>query len=95
MQIAPLQLSVRLALLIAAVCAVFLMIAGEADADADASALPPVEHVVASGETLWSIASSFVSPGEDIRRVVHDIAEMSDVSGGAIFPGQVLLIPRG
>ena len=93
MQIAPLQLSVRLAMLLAAVCTVFLMIGGAAEADTSAS--PPVVHVVASGETLWSIASLHVSPGEDVRRVVHDIAEMSDLSGGAIFPGQVLLIPRG
>ena len=91
MQIASLQLSVRLALLIAAVCAVFLMIAGAAEADVSAS--PPVEHVVASGETLWSIASAYVSQGEDIRRAVRDIAEMSDLSSGAILPGQVLLIP--
>ena len=35
-----------------------------------------------------------MSPGEDTRRMVRDIAEMSEVSGGAIFPGQVLLIPR-
>ena len=95
MQIAPLQLSVRLAMLLAAVCTVFLMIGGAAAAEAGASAPLPLEHVVASGETLWSIASFHVSPGEDIRPLVHDIAEMSDVRGGTIFPGQVLLIPRG
>ena len=33
MQIAPLQLSVRLAMLLAAVCTVFLMIGGAAGAD--------------------------------------------------------------
>ncbi len=92
MQIAPLQPSVRLALLLAAVCSVFLMIGGSADAGTPTS--PSIEYVVSSGETLWSIASSHVSPGEDVRRLVRDIAEMSEVSGDVIFPGQVLVIPR-
>jgi hypothetical protein len=90
-QIASLQLSVRLALLLTAVCAVFLTIGDAAEADAPFS--QPVEHVVVDGETLWSIASSHTPPGEDVRRYVQDISELSQVDGGPIFPGQVLLVP--
>jgi nucleoid-associated protein YgaU len=93
MQMASLQLSVRLSLLLAAVCVVFLTIGGSAEADPPAPA--PVEYVVESGDTLWQIASSVSEPGQDVRRVVADISRLSGVEAGAIFPGQVLLIPTG
>ena len=93
MQIAPLQLSVRLALLLAAVCAVFLMIGGPAEADTPGAS--PIEHVVKSGDTLWNIAVAHATPGSDVRRVIHDIRTLSGFSGGIIVHGQVLLIPAG
>ena len=91
MQMAKLQLSVRLFLLLAAVCVVFLMIGGPADAEIPIVA--PVEYVVESGDTLWKIASGVVGPDQDLRRLVADIRRLSGVEGGTIFPGQVLLIP--
>ena len=91
MQVANLQLSVRLSLLLAAVCMVFLMIGGSAEADIPAS--DPVEYVVASGDTLWSIAVGNSGPDQDVRRLVADISRLSGVDADSIFPGQVLLIP--
>ena len=91
MQMANLQLSVRLSLLLAAVCVVFLMIGGSAEADIPAS--DPVEYVVASGDTLWSIAAGNSGPDQDVRRLVADISRLSGVGADSIFPGQVLLIP--
>ena len=91
MQKANLQLSVRLSLLLAALCVVFLMIGGSAQADGPSTA--PVEYIVESGDTLWGIATANADPGEDVRRLVADIARLSDVDAGSIFPGQVLLVP--
>ena len=93
MQIAPLQLSVRLALLLAGVCAVFLMSGGPAAADTRGAS--PIEHIVESGDTLWNIAVAYATPGSDVRPVVHDIRTLSGIGGRIIVPGQVLLIPTG
>ena len=91
MQKAKLQLSVRLSLLLAALCVVFLTIGGSAQADEPLTA--PVEYVVESGDTLWGIATANAGPDQDVRRLVADIARLSEVETGSIFPGQVLLIP--
>ena len=93
MQVAKHQLSVRLTLLLAAVCVVFLMIGGAAEADIPTPA--PVEYVVESGDTLWEIAVAVGGPDQDVRHLVADISRLSGVEAGVIFPGQILLIPTG
>jgi nucleoid-associated protein YgaU len=90
MQKATLQLSVRLAMLIASVCTVFLLIGGSAGAEAPLA--PPVEYVVEAGDTLWDIAAQHSAPGADVRRLVSDIKQLNEASS-TIVPGQVLLIP--
>ena len=92
-QTAKRQLSVRLSVFIAAVCAVFLLIGGAADAEGPPS--QTVEYVVTHGDTLWAIAADHVPPGEDIRRLIADIRETSGIQSSVIYPGQVLLIPKG
>ena len=93
MQETKLQLSVRLSLLLAVVCVVFLVIGGPAEADIPGA--EPTEYVVRSGDTLWGIASGNAEPGQDVRRLVTDIARLSEIDAGFIFPGQIILIPAG
>lgn len=86
------ELSVRLAVLIAAISTVFLLIGGAADAES-----PPVgtvEYVVAPGDTLWAIAQDLSAPGDDLRRIVHDIRQASELESSSIYPGQVLRVPQ-
>jgi nucleoid-associated protein YgaU len=91
MQMAKHQLSVRLFLLLAAVCVVFLMIGGAADADIPTP--DPIQYVVEAGDTLWAIAAEVAGSEQDVRRLVADIARLSGVEGDLIVPGQVLLLP--
>jgi hypothetical protein len=51
-------------------------------------------HVVAPGDTLWSIAGR-LQPARDPRDVVFEIAEANDVDPGSLVPGQELVIPAG
>ncbi|HEX6946351.1 MAG TPA: LysM peptidoglycan-binding domain-containing protein [Acidimicrobiia bacterium] len=88
------QLSVRLSLLLVAVVAAFLLIGG-AGADAETPPVPPIEHVVRSGDTLWAIASAHTEPGGDVRVTIEEITRASGLSDSSLRPGQVLLIPRG
>jgi nucleoid-associated protein YgaU len=51
-------------------------------------------HVVAPGDTLWSIARD-LEPSRDPRDVVFEIAKANGVDPGSLLPGQELVIPAG
>ena len=87
------QLSVRLSLLLVAVVAAFLLIGG-AGADAETPPVPPIEHVVRSGDTLWAVAATHTAPGDDVRVMVEAIKRATGIQDSALRPGQVLLIPQ-
>lgn len=86
------QLSVQLSVLLATVCAVFLLIGGAADADAPPA--PATEYAVAEGDTLWHIASAHTADGEDIRATIAAIRDRSGIDSSSLRVGQVLHIPR-
>lgn len=90
-KMAPRQLSVRLSVILAAVFVAFLLIGGPADAEGPPP--PTIEYVVASGDTLWAIAANHVEEGGDVRAMIREIMEASDVSSSSIQTGQVLNIP--
>jgi len=50
-----------------------------------------VAHIVASNETLWSIAKKY-NPNKDIRRVVDEIRKINNCSA-LIRIGQELEVP--
>lgn len=92
MEMTRTQLSVQLSVLLAAICAVFLLIGGAAEAEVPPG--PAVEYVVASGDTLWEIASDYVDDGDDVREVVSAIKERSGITSSSLQVGQVLQVPQ-
>ncbi|MEG1726872.1 MAG: LysM domain-containing protein [Acidaminococcaceae bacterium] len=50
--------------------------------------------VVRSGDTVWSIADHYATPGEDVRAVVYRIYKINKLENNKpIIPGQNLLVP--
>lgn len=61
-------------------------------APASSGASRPTRHLVKSGETLWSIASSHYRT-DDPRQAVFQIEQANDINNATILPGQVILLP--
>ncbi len=92
MQLERRQLPFRLSVLLAVLCALFLLIGGAADAGQ--ASLPPLEYVVGAGDTLWTVAGSHSGAGEDVRSLISDIRRTTGLESSLIYPGQILLIPQ-
>lgn len=48
---------------------------------------------VAEGETLWSIATAYTSPGGNVRETVNQIIAINALESTAIRTGDQLLVP--
>ncbi|MBU4336384.1 MAG: LysM peptidoglycan-binding domain-containing protein [Actinobacteria bacterium] len=95
----PLRLTRRGRLVLLALCAVVLVIASvlvsglTASAGAPASAPVVERHVVASGETLWEIASSISRPGQDVRDVILEVVQLNELPDSGLVAGQTIVLP--
>ncbi|MGC5626820.1 LysM peptidoglycan-binding domain-containing protein [Georgenia sp. Z1344] len=97
---APLRLTARGVLALRAlVLGIALLVVVGLGAGIGAIAAPSVEAsgatvVVAPGESLWAVASAAAAPGEDVRDVVAQIAELNGLRGESVAAGQTLQLPR-
>jgi len=48
---------------------------------------------VESGDTLWSIAETYMPDNMDPRKAVRILIEENDLDGAYIYPGQVIDVP--
>ncbi len=69
------------------------LVGGRAFADAPARALEVQTYSVASGDTLWALASSLAKPGEDVRDVVAEIVDLNGLASAELTVGQRLVVP--
>ena len=57
-----------------------------------ASAGPRLTHVVAPGETLWSLAERHAGR-QDPRDYIYDLEKLNNLGPRPIYPGEHLLLP--
>ena len=57
-----------------------------------ASAGPRLTHVVAPGETLWSLAEREAGR-QDPRNYMYDLEKLNNLGPRPIYPGERLLLP--
>ena len=48
---------------------------------------------VQDGDTLWAIAETYKPAGKDIRDFIYEICDYNNISAGAIYHGQDIIIP--
>lgn len=79
---------------LAVVAATFLTFASQqAFAGQGGGAVHVDTRTVVAGETLWEIAREYSRPGQDIRDVVDELAELNGLRTSALRAGQELLVP--
>lgn len=66
---------------------------GRAVAESPAAGVSVDSYTVGSGETLWSIASAFTGPGQDVRDTVDRLADLNGMSGSGLTAGEQILVP--
>ncbi|MGI9137114.1 MAG: LysM peptidoglycan-binding domain-containing protein [Candidatus Nanopelagicales bacterium] len=71
-----------------------MIAAGGTSADASATAGGPATAsvVVQAGDSLWTIAKS-LQPNGDPRSMMQTLTELNGLEGGALIPGQQLIVP--
>lgn len=94
---APMRLTRRGRLAVSLVAGAVAMTVGlaaqSADAEGPRTAVEVQTRTVAAGETLWEIAASVATPGQDVRDVVADLSDLNGLLGGGLQAGQQLLVP--
>lgn len=84
----PLMLGATALLVLAGIFTAPVMAAGS-------SGTEPVQATTVSvmqGDTVWDLAAEF-APARDRREVVAEIAEMNDLRGSVLVPGQQIFVP--
>ena len=53
-----------------------------------------VSYRIESGDTLWTVASTMLEPGEDIRNKIIAIRKINGLTPNqSLIPGQIVIIP--
>jgi Tfp pilus assembly protein FimV len=66
---------------------------GQAIADGPSRALEVTTYTVSAGETLWQIAADQAHPGEDVRDVIQELADLNGLPSTSLLAGQQLILP--
>jgi len=48
---------------------------------------------VMSGDTLWSIAETYMNDFGDIRMAVHELCQINNISADQLYAGMTIQVP--
>ena len=51
-----------------------------------------IDYTIARGQTLWSIAKEYTPDNKDIRKTIHEIRELNNLTNATIYEGQTIKI---
>lgn len=54
-----------------------------------------IDYTISANETLWTIASKYKSPKEDIRAYIYKIKEINHLEDSNIYENQIIKIKNG
>ncbi|MDR3295723.1 MAG: LysM peptidoglycan-binding domain-containing protein [Clostridiales Family XIII bacterium] len=86
---------IKFAIFLTSLAAVIFLAGGFVFADNAVTGMEIPSYAIVeiqSGDTLWQIASEH-NNGQDIRRFIHEICRINDISAGDLRPGQMIRIP--
>ena len=83
-------LFVVLVILLITTCANFALGLSTADSS---TIIEYLEVQVKSGDTLWSIADTYMDDNSDIRRSVYELCQINDINASQLQAGMTLLVP--
>lgn len=61
-----------------------------------ADSLTYVEYMdleVVSGDTLWSIAETYMADTGDLREAVYELCQINDISASELYAGMTIQVP--
>lgn len=52
-----------------------------------------IEVKISSGDTLWSIAETYMPDSQDIRRSVYELCKINDITASELYAGMTVTVP--
>ncbi|MGN0714905.1 MAG: LysM peptidoglycan-binding domain-containing protein [Anaerovoracaceae bacterium] len=52
-----------------------------------------MDYEIIAGDTLWTIAETYMTDVSDIREAVYELCQLNEISAGELYVGMTIQIP--
>ena len=52
-----------------------------------------MDYEITAGDTLWTIAETYMTDVFDIREAVYELCQLNEISAGELYVGMTIQIP--
>ena len=52
-----------------------------------------MDYEITAGDTLWTIAETYMTDASDIREAVYELCQLNEISAGELYVGMTIQIP--